>query len=165
MTLSDKIALIALIVSLMALLQATFFWRRSFRPIVTAMVKTVSSGNVAIVYNLTVQNAGTIPARNISLHIHDSRKLEDALNGATAHHRRLFLKCFEEKTIIPILQNGAEISCSFGFTNLGGGGFWKHHARIPIWVRYEGWFGKVYLEEQEIIIADSTSFTGASWKP
>lgn len=164
MTKGDYIALVALFVSIVALLLSIRFWSRSFRPIITAMVKTHSAGNASTIFNLTVQNSGTIPARNITLHVHDRRKLEAALNNAPADERKLFLKCFDTEMRIPVLQNGTDTSCSFGFYSASGGGFWKPHAVFPILVRYEGWFGKVYCEEQMIKIADSHSFTGAGWR-
>lgn len=164
LTNGDYIALAALFVSAVALLLSLRFWTRSFRPLVTAMVKTHSAGNVSTAFNLTVQNSGTIPARNVTLHVPDWRKLEAALAKAPDEERTIFLKCFNKNMSIPVLQNGTDTSCSFGYCSASGGGFWRHHAVFPIWVRYEGWFGKVYCEEQVLKIADSTSFTGGAWR-
>jgi len=158
-----KIALIALAVSLIALFQSFYFWRRSFRPIVTAMLKTVGSGNEAIAFDLVLLNSGSIPARNVTLHIHDKRELDAALDrGATSERRRGFLSCFDAKTVVPIIHNGAEVSCSFGFTSIKDS-FWKQAAEFEVLVRYQGWFGRVYIENQTIKIVSSKSFTGFSW--
>ncbi len=163
MTTSDKLALVALLVALVTFLQSTYFWRRSFRPIVTAMVRSSGGGNEAIAYSLYVQNSGSIPARNVTLHVHDQRQLEAALDDAPADLRGTFLKCFSAGTTIPILQNGASVSSSFGFTRRTDS-FWKHRAKFDIKVRYEGWFGRVYIERQSVVIADSENFTGATWR-
>jgi hypothetical protein len=161
---SDLISLVALFVALATLLQSSYFWRRSFRPIVTAMVRSNGGGNEAIAYNLVVQNSGTIPARNVTLHVHDTGMLENALDQASAAERAIFLKCFRSETVIPILQNGTEVSSSFGFTRRTDS-FWNYRARFTIKVRYEGWMGKVYLDYQDLIIMDSANFTGTAWRP
>jgi hypothetical protein len=75
----------------------------------------------------------------------------------------MFLRCFDSGTTIPVLQNGASVSSPFGFTRRTDS-FWKHRASFEIKVRYEGWFGKVYVEHQTVVIADSENFTGAAWK-
>jgi hypothetical protein len=67
------------------------------------------------------------------------------------------------KSVILILQNNNRISCSFGLTKENDSGFWKYKATIPLVITYEDWFGKKYKEEQEIQIADSSSFTDGSW--
>lgn len=160
---SDQIALVAILVSFAALIQSFYFWRRSFRPIVTAMVRTNGSGNVATVFDLVLQNSGSVPARNVTLHIADPSQLERALDDASTEQRATYLSCFDSETIVPIIQNGAEISCSFGFVAQAES-FWKAEAALPITIRYEGWFGKAYVEHQTLKIVSSKSFTGYSWR-
>ncbi|WP_159091600.1 hypothetical protein [Aminobacter sp. MSH1] len=162
MTPSDKIALAAVAISLVALLLSIHFWRRSFRPIVTAMVRSNKSGNLATAFDLVLLNSGSIPARSVTLHITDDRQLENALDKAPLDRRSRFLSCFLKGTKVPILHNGAEVSCSFGYVSQTDS-FWKGGAEFPILVRYEGWFGKIYVERQTLRIVSSTSFTDFSW--
>jgi len=57
----------ALVISLIALWLSIYFWRRTFRPILTAAVRTRQGGNVAIACDLRLLNSGTIPAKEIVL--------------------------------------------------------------------------------------------------
>jgi hypothetical protein len=163
LTLSDGLALCALVVASFALIQSWLFWRKSFRPIITAMVSTHAAGSEAIAFNLVILNSGTIPARDVTLHIHDNRRLNSALNHAPEDQRQKFLACFEKENAIPVIHNGAHVSCSFGFTGAHEG-FWKPMSTFPIWIRYYGWFGSIYCEEQIIKIADTSNFTNKRWK-
>lgn len=70
--------------TVMALGLSLHFWRRQFRPIITAMVETHHGGNEAIAYDLVILNSGSIPAKNIKLFISDQKALEAAL-GAGAN--------------------------------------------------------------------------------
>ena len=159
---SLAVASVALVVSIMAFVHSLWAWRRSFRPIVTAMVRTVASGNQSTAYELVLLNSGSIPARDITLCVQDQSALEAALGDPQSHERQFFLACFKPGCVIAILQNGADVRCSFGYTGVTGG-FWKHEAVLPIDINYRGWFGTQYVESQVLHIVDSTSFTGGYW--
>jgi hypothetical protein len=163
------VSVVALIVSVLALGLSIFFWRRQFRPIVTAMVQTHHGGNEAIAYNLVVLNSGPIPARNIRLIVRDQAALEAALGaGADVETRGLWLASFEPSTMIRLLQSGAQTKCSFGLTHrIPRKSFWIAQAEFPIQLEYEGWFGERYRNDPPNIlqIADSDSFTGGMWGP
>ncbi|TIO10992.1 hypothetical protein [Mesorhizobium sp.] len=137
------VAIVALIVSVLAFGFSVFFWRRQFRPIVTASVKTHSGGNNGIAYNLVVPNSGSIPAKNIRLIVHDQAGLEAALGvGVNEDDKKRWLACFDQSTVISLLQNGDKTSCSFGMTHRNPRqSFWKPQAVFPIRIEYEGWFG------------------------
>jgi hypothetical protein len=157
------VALVALIISITTLVTSFYFWRRTFRPIVTATVKTVSAGNRAIVYDLVLLNSGSIPARNVRLSAVEAG-LHEALGAdATPENKKRWLACFSENMVIPLLQNGDKTSCPFGTTQAKNQGFWRYKAAIPILISYDGWFGKEYRESQDIFIVDSSSFTDGSW--
>ncbi|MBX8826892.1 hypothetical protein [Ochrobactrum sp. SFR4] len=162
MKMPEIIATIAVIISVLAFAHTLIAWRRSFRPIVTAMVRTAQSGELSTIYNLVLLNSGSIPAKNITLHIHDQGQLEASLLYADETNRSRFLACFEPNTKISVLHNGASVSCSFGFTGVNTG-FWKPGAKFTIRIRYEGWFSHTYCEYQIIKIVDSNSFTGRYW--
>lgn len=162
-TLDTLIASCALLVSIIALALSVYFWKRSFRPIVTAMVKTHSTGNVATAFDLEILNSGTLPAKNIRLLTEQERVNASLGTDSGQENRRRWLSCFEPENIIAILHNGETIRCSFGTSRENDSGFWKYRAEIPITIQYEGWFGKKYTQEQIIRIIDSDSFTGFMW--
>lgn len=158
------IAVSALIVSLIALALSFHFWRRSFRPIVTAMVKTHAAGNEVIAYDLVLLNSGTIPARNVRIRPLDAAMLESSLgSGANGERKRMWLACFDEATVVPVLHNNDRTACSFGTTMENDNGFWKYDARFSVGISYQGWFGKKYETQQSLHIMDSDSFTGYLW--
>ena len=157
------ISISALLVSIVSLGLSIYFWRRSFRPIVTAMVKTHSAGNNLIAYDLEILNSGVIPAKNIRLKIEEN-DIDNALgNNVNTDDKRRWLSCFESDNKISILHNNERIRCSFGTSKLNDTGFWKYKSKIPITIEYQDWFGKSYIERQEIQIIDSNSFTGFMW--
>ncbi len=157
------IALIALIVSAISLGASVRFWRKSFRPIVTAAVKTHFTGNELIAYDLVLLNSGTIPAKNITIKADDASLTLALGRDATPENIKRWHSCFSKENIIPILHNGDRISCSFGTTAKENTGFWKYKASIAITINYFGWFGLEYEQLQEIRIIDSNSFTGFMW--
>src|SRR5436305_490028 len=61
------ISFCSLLISLCSFVFSVQHLRRSFRPIVSAMVKTHQASNVLIAYDLVVLNSGTLPARNIEI--------------------------------------------------------------------------------------------------
>lgn len=162
-TMDTLIAFVALIISAISLGFSVHFWRKSFRPIVTAAVKTHSAGNEAITYNLVLLNSGTIPAKNVVVKA-DEASLSSAFGSdATPENRKRWFACFAEETQIPILHNGDRISCSFGMTKSNDTGFWKYKSTISVVIEYAGWFGIEYKQPQELRIVDSDSFTGFMW--
>jgi hypothetical protein len=162
-TMDTLIAFVALLVSIASLGISVSFWRKSFRPIVTAMVKTHSAGNDGITYDLVLLNSGAIPAKNITLKANDSSLVSAFGGDATSDNKRRWLACFAKDMVIPILHNGDRISCSFGNTRAADFGFWKYKAPISIVIEYSGWFGIEYRQSQELIVIDSDSFTGFMW--
>jgi hypothetical protein len=140
--------------------------RRSFRPIVSVMVKTHKASNVAIAYDLVVLNSGTLPARHIRITA-EPESLNAALGrDASDENKRKWLAAFDRE--IYLLHNSDKISCSFGTTQANDAGFWKYDAPISMILRYEhwfrtGWFRRPFRENQMIRIADSDSFTGYQW--
>ena len=163
MTADKFISLTALVVSIIALGCSVYFWRRQFRPIITAAVRTARSGNTAITYNLEILNSGSIPAKNIVLRADESTLSRSLGADATVQNKDRWLSCFAPTTCISILQNQSRVTCSFGTTKANDQGFWKYRAQIKITIEYEGWFGNNYSETQNIEIVDSDSFTNSTW--
>jgi hypothetical protein len=157
------IAVSALIISVISFGISVYFWRRSFRPIVTAMVKTHAAGNLTTIFHLEILNAGLIPAKNIRLKLQQTDIDKALWKDATLDNKRRWLCCFEPENKINILHNNSSIKCSFGQSKANDQRFWKYKAKIPITIEYEGWFGKKYIQNQDIQIMDSNSFTGYHW--
>ena len=156
------IAIISLFVSIIALLMSLVFWIRQFRPIITACVRTVESGNVAIAYSLKIMNSGSIPAKNIKIQINESDVQQSLGSGASEKLKEMWLRSIN-KSIIYLLQNGDSASCSFGLTEENDLGFWRYGSEFPVLIIYEGWFGSKYKEKQLLKIQDSDSFTHYKW--
>ncbi len=153
----------AVVISFISLVIAIHFASKSFRPIVSVAVRTHSGGNVSIIYNLEVLNSGAIPARDIRILAKDEDIRLALAHSQYQEREREWLACFRPECAIPILQNGARVSCSFGLSRDNDNGFWKYGASIPVVVEYFGWFGRKYSEPQMIYIRDSDSFTGYMW--
>ncbi len=160
------ISFVSLIIASISLGLSFYFWRRSFRPIVTAMVKTVASGNMNTMFNLEISNTGTIPAKNIQLKIKDEDVAKAFGKESSDENKKRWLSCFDQNSSILILHNNSTVECSFGYcsSSKNDSGFWKYESIIPITIEYQGWFGKFYKTEQQIQILNSESFTNFSWK-
>jgi len=157
------VSLVALLVSIISLLISIRYWSKSFRPIVTAMVKTHAAGNLGTIFDLEILNTGSIPAKNIQLKA-EQNNIKNALGiNSSPDNKRRWLSCFDSENKITILHNNSSIKCSFGQSKANDQGFWKYKAIIPIKIEYEGWFGKKYVQDQDIQIIDSESFTGYQW--
>jgi hypothetical protein len=179
-TFSNVVSTVALGISSLSFALSFLIWKRTHRPIVAVAVKTNGeAGNVAIAYDLIVQNSGTIAAKNIRIRVADDAALNAALGDeANDKNKQTELACFS--STILVLLNGDKTSCSFGYTKSKNTGFWKPQAIIPIIVTYESWFGDLiryrfagplgswlggkFEERQGIQISDSSSFTGYSWR-
>jgi len=162
-TMDTIIALVALIVSAVSLGSSVLFWRKSFRPIVTAAVKTHAATKDIIAYNLVLLNSGAIPAKNVVIRAGEASLLKAFGCDATPENKHSWLACFAEETKIPILHNGDHVACSFGTTQGIDAGFWRYESTITVVIEYAGWFGTKYKQSQEIGIVDSDSFTGFMW--
>ena len=157
------VAVIALIISILSFGVSVYFWRRQFRPIITVAVKTAGAGNASTAFSLQIKNSGSLPAKNIKLSANQS-DLESAFaTDATPENKTRWLAAFDEKNVIPILQNGDTTICSFGFSKPNNQGFWKYKSSLRITVDYYGWFGYHYNEMQGIRIVNSDSFTDFQW--
>lgn len=153
----------SLLVSAASFFMSLRYWSRSFRPIVTAMVKTHAAGNTGILYDLQIQNSGALPAKNIRLSANQADIVPALGDDSSEENKRRWLSCFEEINTIAILHNNENIRCSFGTSKSNDAGFWKYGATISIVIKYQGWFGRAYTQEQQVKIIDSDSFTGFLW--
>ena len=153
-----------------------YIWRKTSRPIVTAIIETREGGNSGIYFNLQISNTGHCPAKNISL-VPNVSGLKKAF-GKEAREKSArdpVLACFKNSFSIAMLSNNERRSFSFGYTKENGQGFWKYGAKIPIEIEYEGlfkwskclegalpWLNR-YTQKQEIVILDSAGLAGYGW--
>jgi len=163
---STVISIAAVAISLFSLFFTMYVRRRTFRPIVSAVVKTHAAGNQAIAYDLMVFNSGTVPAKNIRITAEDKSLAAALGRGVSEEKKKKWLAAFG--TNIYLLHSNDRTSCSFGTTEGNDCGFWKYGATISISIRYEHWFRRLglrrtYTESQKIQILDSDSFTGYQW--
>ncbi len=157
------VSLVALLISIISLILSFRYWSKSFRPIITAMVKTHAAGNLGTIFDLEILNTGSIPAKNIRLKA-EQKDIDNALGKDSISENKIrWLSCFKPENIISILHNNSSIKCSFGESKGNDQGFWKYKAKIPITIEYEGWFVKKYIQNQDIQIIHSDSFTGYHW--
>lgn len=168
MVASTVISIAAVTISVFSLFFAMYVRRRTFRPIVSVVVKTHAAGNERIMYNLMVFNSGTVPAKNIRIRAEEESLIAALGRDASSENKTKWLAAFEAN--IYILHSNDRTSCSFGTTERNDDGFWKYEATIGISIIYEHWFRRLgfrrtYTERQKIQILDSDSFTGYQWGP
>ena len=100
------IAIFALLVSFFSLIVTIRYASKSFRPIVTAAVKTHSGGNEAIIYNLVIKNSGSIPARQVRIQVEENQLAQAfGADSCDEHYRRIWLACFSSSNEVSLLQN------------------------------------------------------------
>lgn len=75
---TDWVNVGALVATVIALGLSLHFWRRQFRPLVTAMVRTHHGDNTGLYFNLVVLNSGSIPARDVWFEVADPAALAAA---------------------------------------------------------------------------------------
>lgn len=159
----------AFVLSIVSIVIAWWNWRQSNRPIVVATIRTHSGGNVAILYDLVVLNAGTRPAVNVRLDTTESQLAaclaQPELVSTEKPLWREAVRCFSEEGTIPLLVHGTEAKNSFGYTGDAGGkgSFWKYRGRFSIRILYDDLDGNSYTSRQVLIIQDSSGFADGSW--
>ena len=157
----------AVIISVISLAVTVWLWQQSNRPVVTARIKTHSGGNMAITYLLELVNSGTRPAKNVRLHAsHDkiaAALMPEAHNDSHfATHLRIVERCFEERSMVPVLLNGEATTNPFGHTSAEHP-FWQPGATMQLQVTYHGLQGQRYSSLITIKIDDTAGFAGASY--
>src|SRR5437660_392132 len=104
-------------------------WLETYRPIITARVSTASGGNIAILYNLIVENTGNRPAANIRLDV-GPKILRAALKPACTVPTTEITNCFDPHYTIPVLANGKSTSTAFGKTSNDSECMWIADSRL-----------------------------------
>lgn len=155
------ISILSVIISIIAILFTHKQWKRSFRPIVTAMVIPHKNGNNVTAYNLIVSNSGLIPATNIRITL--PHNLDDYIEDSAEDSVYEKIKNGFEKSSYPIIKNSESVTCSFATTGIGSNAFWKPESRFTISIKYSDIFENTYKTRQDLFISANNSFTGNSW--
>ena len=153
-------SVLALCVSIVSLGFSRRSWLETYRPIVTARVRTQAGGNIAILYDLVVENTGNRPATNIQL-IVDPQDLERAMKPGKEIYSEFIKNCFDPKYSIPVLANGQSTSSAFGKTSDDAESNWNPYSRIPVTVHYSDLEGRAYKSRVTLFIFDTSGFAGA----
>ena len=157
------VSLAALIVSALSYYFAVMSWRESYRPIVTARVRTHSSGNIGAALELIVENSGSRPARDILLKVDDRRLAEALTPSITDFYREEIRACFSAKFAIPVLANGASVSNAFGFYSRDEQNTWCWHSRVPVQIDYQDLEGRKFRHKLDLFIANNEGFASSAW--
>ena len=140
-------------------------WRKTNRPIVSAIVETHAGGNISVMYNLVVVNSGNRPATEIRL-----KTKEDILSytheqNSESNFMTSIYSCFHENAMIPLLLNGESTKNSFGFTkNPENKRGWIYGSSFPIQIVYKDLDGRKYRSKVNLVIRYSKAFAGTEWK-
>jgi hypothetical protein len=160
---SLAIAGLALFVSLLAYNFNRKSWRETYRPIVTARIVTVASGNQGIVLDIILNNTGNRPAKNIRLLVNQN-DLESALLSKEESLRSDIENCFSRQTVIPILENGRSISNAFGYLSDREDSTWKVNSILNIELLYESLEGRSFKHKIPLLLAGDEGFAGGLWR-
>lgn len=164
--LKDFFAGLSVFLSGMALFFANKNWKNANRPILSALVKTNSAGNVAVLYDLIISNTGNRPAKNIRFFLDNDKSVIDFLENQSISEDHSMLKVvnliFSSDLEIPVLCNNSNIASAFGATS-SKNPFWKYGSLIPIKIVYYDFDGKKYVDRQNLMIRDSESFSDYFW--
>ena len=157
---SEVIALVAVI----GLFNTRWIWRQSNRPIVSAVVETHSSGNVATLFNLAVINSGNRPATDIKLTIDNYHEFEKCIKTTDQRTVEQITRCFSKDATIPLLINGEKKTNYFGTTSTKKEqDIWIYGSFFSITIDYGDLEKKRYKSELVLFIKDSKAFASGSW--
>ena len=165
-TTKDWSFLITLLLSIFAVLVAFVTlcftmrtWKKSFRPIISAMIRTIDHRETIRSFKLELLNTGLIPAKNVKL-IANYSDLQDCLDkSVTESFFNTILKCFNNDTVILSMHQNCPFKCHFGHCSTESSKFWIYGKEFSIKIKYQDFFRKNYEQILKIKIMDSTNFT------
>ena len=153
------ISSLALAVSVLSLVFSRRSWLETYRPIITARVSTAAGGNIAVLYNLVVENTGNRPAINIRLNV-DPKILRAALKPSCTVPTTPITNCFDPDYTILVLANGRSTSTGFGKTSNDSECMWIVDSRLPVMITYGDLEGREYRSKITLRVRDDGGFAG-----
>jgi hypothetical protein len=160
---SLAIAGFALMVSLFTYNFLRKSWKETYRPIVTARISTVSSGNRGTALNIVVRNTGNRPAKNIRLLVNKTYLESILLAPLGDSMRNLIEDCFSLRTIIPILENERSVSNTFGYLSDREDSTWRVNSTLNVEILYESLEGRTFKHRIPLLLSDDSGFAGGFW--
>jgi disulfide oxidoreductase YuzD len=166
---------IAIVISLISMFFSLFLWRKSNKPIITAIINTGSPDNPhpSDTLDLIVYNSGNRPATNIKLRINPRLwfrlrypnkftyyELNSIFNeNVTEKDVELIQRIFSNEVEIPILINGDKIETAFGCLN-----YIKIGSKLPITIIYSDLDNRKHKSRLKLIMNSPKGFGGSTWK-
>ena len=152
------------LLSVLALLFTRRSWLESNRPIATAEIRTDTSCESHILYNLVVYNIGSRPAVNIQL-LANPKHIENVIKKESSENLKNEIRqCFNKESRIPLLHHGEKTSNGFAATSIEQNLDVLHYnAIIPIDIQYRDLYGKSYNSKLELIVKNSNYFAHSGW--
>lgn len=152
----------SMLVAILSLVSTIRAWRQSNRPLLTVRISTHDGGNAGIALNLLIENTGTRPALDVSLHA-DEADIRAAMTHPDSAHPipNDAARVFFSDIVIPVLANGKGASNAFG--SLGAAGDWRSGATIPVSLSYRGMSGPHFKEHLWLLLADDAGFAQTFW--
>jgi len=152
----------SMLVAILSLAFTMRAWGQSNRPLLTARISTHDGGNSGIALNLLIENTGTRPALDVSLHA-DEADIRAAMTHQDPEHPipADAIRVFFSDIVIPVLANGKGTSNAFG--SLGTTGDWRPGATIPVSLSYRGMSGPHFKEPFWLLLSDDVGFAQTYW--
>lgn len=155
--------LVSGLIALLALAFSVRSWRQTWRPVVTARVRTHAGGNQGIALDLVVTNSGSRPAAGILLTAtpaHVRAAMRDP-EGAPCLVPSDACRTLLSGRSIPLLANGEEATNAFG--TLGPTGNWRAGAEIPVHIHYKDLTGRHFNQNLVLVLNDDMGFAQSAW--
>lgn len=163
-TVPVAVSVVAVGISLAAFLFTRRTWFETYRPIVTAEIRTHDGGNEAIAFNLAVHNVGNRPATGIRLHVSPSA-LESLVDpNARDRFKDEIERCFSEYGRISVLHPGETVKNGFGVSsNNQSQNVLNYGSTAAIDIEYKDLNRRKYRSRITLIVRDSAYFAGSGW--
>lgn len=169
------IAAIPMIISTISLCLTVVLWRKTNKPIVTAIifVDSPDNPNPLDTLNLIIHNSGNRPATSIRLEINPrlwfklrhpkmsaDYELKSIFNDKAAEEHMKFIKnIFSKESELSILLDGEKFPTSFGSFY-----FIKVGSHLPIIIKYSDLENRNYKSKLKLSIRDRKGFGGGTWQ-
>lgn len=161
---SISLSTAALVISVVSYWFSRKSWMESNRPIVTASVRTVSTGNLATALQLVVVNSGNRPAQQVQLSVTKQDLASALVPDADPTYLEGIQRCFSPDGMIPVLLNGASEQNAFGVISPGPDACWRDNALLSIGVQYTDMGTQRRFRHRIILrIAENTAFARSNW--
>ena len=159
---------VAVLVSFWSGYSVRRLWYQANRPIVSAVIKTNTSGVGYSLFDLVVINSGNRPATNIFLSASQSDIDKILLENIGESYREEMYQIFSKKySRIQLLVNGDKATTAlfaFATNPTQSVEILKYEAELPIVINYQDLDGKKYTSNLSLYVRDANGFGGSMWE-